>query len=112
MADASKLRQNRRPGLGVPPSLQEAKDLSPESAAAGLPATPVAAAALMPPTPPIPAAASRIDGRSLRRSGRTIQFATRVSPDFDMRVRSLAQREGLLLVEILEKALEAYRESF
>lgn len=98
MADASKLRQFRRPGLGAPPSLQEARDLSPE---------PVAPPpAQEPPTPAI-----RIDGRSLRRSGRTVQFATRVSPEFDLRVRSLAQREGLLLVEVLERALEAYEKS-
>lgn len=102
MADASKLRQVRRPGLGAPPSLQEAKDLSPE------PATPPPPAF---PAPPEPPSASRIDGRSLRRSGRTVQFATRVSPEFDMRVRNLAQREGLLLVEVLERALDAYEKS-
>ena len=50
----------------------------------------------------------RIDGRTLRRSGRTIQFATRVSPEFDARLRQIAQRDGLLLVEVLERALEAY----
>lgn len=105
MADASGLKQIRRPGLGAPPSLQEAKDLSPEPAAPPEPRAPSAT-----PEPP-PAPVPRIDGRSLRRSGRTIQFATRVSPDFDLRVRSLAQREGLLLVEVLEKALEAYESS-
>jgi hypothetical protein len=105
MADASGLKQIRRPGLGAPPSRQEAKDLSPEPAAAPEPHPP--SAALEPPPEPV----SRIDGRSLRRSGRTIQFATRVSPDFDVRVRTLAQRDGLLLVEVLEKALEAYENS-
>ena len=44
----------------------------------------------------------------MRRSGRTVQFATRVSPDFDERIRQIAMREGLLLVEVLERALEAY----
>jgi len=52
--------------------------------------------------------ASRVDGRSLRRSGRTIQFATRVSPEFDERIRTIAKRERMLLVEVLEKALDAY----
>lgn len=52
--------------------------------------------------------ASRIDGRTLRRSGRTVQFATRVSPAFDARIRRIAQRDGMLLVEVLEQALDAY----
>jgi hypothetical protein len=52
--------------------------------------------------------AARRDGRSARRSGRTLQFATRVSPEFDDRLRSIAERDGKLLVEVLEDALEAY----
>jgi hypothetical protein len=50
----------------------------------------------------------RMDGRSLRRSGRTLQLATRVTPEFDARLRRIAQRDGLLLVEVLERALDAY----
>ena len=50
----------------------------------------------------------RIDGRSLRRTGRTIQFNTRVTPEFDMKLREIAQREGLTLAEILERALMRY----
>ena len=49
-----------------------------------------------------------MDGRTMRRSGRTVQFATRVSPEFDERIRQIAMREGLLLVEVLERALDAY----
>ena len=49
-----------------------------------------------------------LDGRSLRRTGRTIQFATRVTPDFDRRIRLLAQSQGVFIVEVLEKALDAY----
>jgi hypothetical protein len=37
-----------------------------------------------------------------------LQFATRVSPAFDERLRNIAEQEGLLLVEVLEKALDAY----
>ena len=40
--------------------------------------------------------------------GRTIQFATRVTPDFDLRIRLLAQSQGVLIVEVLEKVLDAY----
>lgn len=50
----------------------------------------------------------RIDGRSLRRTGRTLQLATRVSWEFDDKLRRIAQRDGLKLVEVLERALEAY----
>jgi hypothetical protein len=48
------------------------------------------------------------DGRSARRTGRTLQFATRVSPEFDQRLRDIAERDRLLLVEVLERALDAY----
>jgi hypothetical protein len=55
--------------------------------------------------------AIRRDGRSARRSGRTLQFATRVSPEFDDRLRAIAERDHKLLVEVLEEALEAYEQS-
>jgi len=47
----------------------------------------------------------------MRRSGRTVQFATRVSPEFDDRVRQIALRDGMLLVEVLANALDAYEQS-
>jgi hypothetical protein len=50
----------------------------------------------------------RIDGRSLRRTGRTVQFNTRVTPAFDMRLRELAQRDRLSLAEVLERAVALY----
>jgi len=53
----------------------------------------------------------RIDGRSLRRTGRTLQLATRVSWEFDDKLRRIAQRDGLKLVEVLERALDAYEEA-
>jgi hypothetical protein len=92
MVDVSKLKRRNLP---APPAPEEASlNLeAPEHA----PAQPVAA------TP-----SARVDGRTLRRSHRTIQFATRVSPEFDERIRAIAQRDHLLLVEILEKALDAY----
>jgi hypothetical protein len=49
-----------------------------------------------------------MDGRSLRRTGRTLQFATRVTEDFDERLHKIAERDGLLLVEVLEQGLAAY----
>jgi len=54
------------------------------------------------------AALMRRDGRALRRTNRTLPFATRVSPEFDNRLRDIAERDGLKLVELLERALDAY----
>jgi hypothetical protein len=53
-------------------------------------------------------AGRRRDARSLRRTHRTLAFATRVSPEFDNRLRDIAERDGLKLVELLERALDAY----
>lgn len=85
MADVSKLKRN---ALGAPPSLEEAS-------------TNLHAPEVVP--------ALRIDGRSARRTNRTLQFATRVKPEWDTELRALAQRDGLLLVELLERALELYK---
>jgi hypothetical protein len=100
MADLSKLK--RRSTLGDPPPPTEAS----ENLAAPEHGPP-------PPMPPEVATPQRrvessYDGRSARRTGRTLQFATRVSPDFDERLRAIARRDGLLLVEVLERALDAY----
>jgi len=48
----------------------------------------------------------------MRRTNRTLPFATRVSPEFDDRLRDVAERDGLKLVEVLEKALDAYERQF
>jgi hypothetical protein len=129
MADASRLKGVRRQGLGAPPSLEEARtdlaltpeppelSLQPFSGArpdASVPegrATPSARGETRQVTAAEPPRAGRIDARTLRRSGRTVQFATRVSPEFDERVRRIAMRDGLLLVEVLERALDAYEHS-
>jgi hypothetical protein len=95
MADLSKLK-SRRSGLGAPPPAEDASENlhAPEHA-------PAHAA-------PVSAPAQRMDGRTARRSNRTLQFATRVSPEFDDRIRAIAARDGLMLVEVLERALDAY----
>ncbi len=113
MADASKLKGLRRSGLGAPPPQDEARiDLAPEPPRAALSSTRSATAA-QPPRRTEAAAPQpgRMDGRTMRRSGRTVQFATRVSPEFDERIRQIAMREGMLLVEVLESALDAYEAS-
>jgi hypothetical protein len=105
MADFKNIRRQRT--LGAPPPLEEAS--------LNLAAPEVAPLSAPTPTPigrrgeGSPLSARRTpDGRSLRRSGRTLQFATRVSPEFDERLRRLAERENLLLVEVMEKALDLY----
>lgn len=96
MANVSKLK---RRSLGTPPSMEEASTNihAPET----VPAVQTQSS--------IPASPRRIDGRSARRTNRTLQFATRVTPEWDAELRALAQRDGLLLVEVLEKALELYK---
>jgi hypothetical protein len=115
MANLSKLK--RRNTLGAPPPLDEAsQNLN----------APEVAPAVAPPAPQLRAAAptldiqtgdgrlratdgqGRLDGRTLRKSGRTLQFATRVTWEFDDRLRQIAQRDRLKLVEVLERGLDAY----
>lgn len=97
MADVSKLR---RKTLGAPPPMEEASTnlYAPESVPAVLPMSASSAEPLQ-----------RRDGRSARRTHRTLQFATRVRPEWDAELRALAQRDGLLLVEVLERALDLYK---
>jgi hypothetical protein len=110
MADLSKLAAKRKPlGGATPPSMDEASPNldAPETAPASSGFASGEASALNPsPTP-----ARKIDGRSARRSNRTVQFATRVTPEFDEQIRAIANRDGLLLVEVMEKALAAYEAS-
>ena len=100
MADLSKLK--RRNTLGEPPPIEEASQnlQTPEIGEE------VTQPAMLPREE-----YHRIDGRSLRRTGRTVQLATKVSVEFDSKLRHIAQRDGLLLVEVLERALEAYEKA-
>jgi hypothetical protein len=121
MADLSKLR--RRNTLGAPPPLEEASQnlQAPETTPVVEPPADVPRHAAVPSqepastqedAPPSPLYQQvRIDGRSLRKTGRTLQLATRVSWEFDEKLRHIAQRDGLKLVEVLERALEAYEEA-
>lgn len=115
MANMGKLK--RRSTLGAPPPPAEASPnlQAPETAPTPVMPIPERAPVSAPATSPQPARSASAgqglrlrDGRSARRTGRTVQFATRVSPEFDERVRLIAEREGILLVEVLERALAAY----
>jgi hypothetical protein len=104
--------------LGLPPTEEDAStNLSAPEVAPGeaLASQPVGQAVVAPIPPVRPKAESAphdyrrgLDGRSARRTNRTVQFATRVTPEFDERIRQIAQRDNLLLVEVMEKALDAY----
>lgn len=115
MADLRRLK--RRNTLGAPPPLEEASQnlKAPEVAPATTPTPPVTQRVVAPEAPaavsvisPTQHEAIRVDGRSLRRTGRTLQLATKVSWEFDDRLRRIAQRDRKLLVEVLEHALDAY----
>lgn len=104
MADFKNIRRHRT--LGAPPP--------PEEASLNLDAPEVAPFSSHVPMPTrrgegtTTTAHRAPDGRSLRRSGRTLQFATRVSPEFDAKLRRIAERDDLLLVEVMEKSLDLY----
>ncbi|OYV32718.1 MAG: hypothetical protein B7Z80_26100 [Rhodospirillales bacterium 20-64-7] len=104
MADLSKFKKGR--GLGAPPSLSEASTnlVAPEVAPTPVvvPKTPVTVREMK------VATGRKIDGRTLRKTNRTLAFATRVTEDFDNRVRKIAEKTGLKIVEVLEAALDAY----
>lgn len=107
LADVSKLRARRSGGLGSPPG--------PDDVATSLNAPEVAPAIQvtdMKPLAGIDVAEPyvRRDGRSARKTNRTLAFATRVTAEFDKEIRDIAEREDLKLVEVLEKAVEAYKE--
>ena len=116
MADASKLKSKRaRGGLGVPPGPDEvATSLNaPEIAPAVNPEHNTsfveADQTQSEDTQNMAESYIRRDGRSARKTNRTLAFATRVTPAFDQEIRDIADREGLKLVEVLEKAVEAYK---
>ena len=112
MADLSKLK--RRSTLGAPPPPAEASTNLDAPEVAPPPAPPAVSEASPSARPPASSSAGEgrrsRDGRSARRTGRTIQFATRVTPEFDERFRTIAERDGLLHVELLEKSLAAYED--
>lgn len=54
--------------------------------------------------------AARIDGRSLRRTGRTRQLGLKVTAEFDDQLRSIAAARGMMLAEVLEEAMARYIE--
>jgi hypothetical protein len=111
MADASKLKR-----FGSrPPSIDEARaDLIPDSSVVEQepepqPQAKVEAAAPTPPPirqpEPQPELEDyeRVDGRTLRKTGRTIPFSTRLNADTDRLIRRIAGKHGILIAEVVER---------
>ena len=53
---------------------------------------------------------SKVDGRYLNRTNRTVHFATKVTPEFDYTIRRLAHEQQCLITQMLEKYMSAYFE--
>jgi hypothetical protein len=111
MADASKLKRFGSP----PPSIDEARaDLipeppvvEPEPEVKQQPKVEAAAPAPPPTRRPEPQPEiedyERVDGRTLRKTGRTIPFSTRLNADTDRLIRRIAGKHGILIAEVVER---------
>jgi hypothetical protein len=96
--DASRLRKR----LPEPPP--------PDEGATGIEQAPAVASESRPQTPaPVtatfPAAPRRLDGRSLRATGRTVQLNVKITEATKETVLQLAQERGLLVSEVIEQAV-------
>jgi|tagenome__1003787_1003787.scaffolds.fasta_scaffold20141552_2 hypothetical protein len=97
MVEASKLKNRSR--LPAPPTPEEAgENLKAPEAAPPAPA----------PTTPAAPPRQRRDGRSLRATGRTHPFATRIKPETHDKMLDIVERDGITLGELIERAIEAY----
>lgn len=120
MADASKLKRFRAP----PPSIDEARaDLIPsspdaETAAEEIPQAKlgVAVAPRHPTRQPEPEPEiedyERVDGRTLRKTGRTIPFSTRLNAETDKLIRRIAGKHGILIAEVVERGALLLQKEF
>jgi hypothetical protein len=111
MADASKLKRFGSP----PPSIDEARaDLIPDPPAVGSEPevkpppkveamTPAQPQARQPEPQPEIEDYERVDGRTLRKTGRTIPFSTRLNADTDRLIRRIAGKHGILIAEVVER---------
>ena len=73
-------------------------------------AAPAVKSAPQPTLPGLPANTDpgEVDGRTLRATGRTHPFATRIREDVHKQMKRIVVRDGLTLGELLEKAVDAY----
>ena len=55
-----------------------------------------------------PATKKAVDGRTLRKTGRTQQFNTSVTKEYLDKLRKVSKEEGRTMAKILELSLEVY----
>ena len=55
--------------------------------------------------------AGELDGRTLRATHRTHQFATRIKLETHKQMKRIAARDGITLGELIEKAVDAYEKA-
>lgn len=127
MAEIQKRSRPRANPLGAPPTPNETRGnlMEPEVAPSPIPAALQVVAepsvATEPAKPKEPASRAErssrrvardepLDGRTLRRTGRTEQFSTRVHPDFKKQLYKVAKQTGKNYNVILEESLDLYLE--
>ncbi|POZ49797.1 hypothetical protein [Methylovulum psychrotolerans] len=59
---------------------------------------------------PLPVASQKVDGRTLRRTGRSAQFNVMLSPDFREQISQAAETDRLTYPQLLAVMLRAYSE--
>ena len=59
---------------------------------------------------PVPGGPPRMDGRSLRATGRPVQLNLKVSPNVKARFLTLAKSQGRLMADLFEDAITALEE--
>lgn len=121
MAEIQKPKRARRSPLGMPPSADESRNnlQEPEAAPSVHPVQEKkktsqqgrgdAKKAAQSSTKKAAATYDAADGRTLRKTGRTEQFSTRVHPDFKQELFDVAQTTGKNYNVILEESLELYK---
>jgi hypothetical protein len=50
----------------------------------------------------------KVDGRSLRKTGRTHPFSTHIKRETHNEMKRIVARDGITIGELIEKAIEAY----
>ncbi|MEN3239033.1 hypothetical protein PUR29_36970 [Methylobacterium ajmalii] len=92
------------------PHLEALMDVVASGYEQGADGTPAVKSAPQPTLPGLPANTDpgEVDGRTLRATGRTHPFATRIREDVHKQMKRIVVRDGLTLGELLEKAVEAY----
>jgi hypothetical protein len=102
--DVERIKASRRKRLGAPPA-DANPAIAPEPPRASTGARVITRRQQRPDEAPY----ERVDGRTLRATGRIVPLTTKVSRACDALLRQLAQDRGVLMCEILEEGVQAVR---